>query len=70
VNTLFVDTSYLLALKFANDQNHLKALQHWQDLKRALPPLVTTSYVFSEVVTFFNNRKCHRKTLPCAKVGL
>lgn len=30
-------------------------------LRPSLPPLVTTSYVFDEVVTFFNSRNQHAK---------
>jgi uncharacterized protein len=58
---VFVDTGYLLALEIANDQHHQAAVQHWQRIVTALPPLVTTSYVFDEVVTFFNSRGYHVK---------
>ena len=56
---LFIDTGYLLALELAHDQNHSMAKQHWQSLLDALPPLITTSYVFDETVTFFNSRGDH-----------
>ena len=54
MNAVFVDTGYLLALETANDQYHQAAVQHWQRMATVLPPLVATSYVFDEVVTFFN----------------
>jgi predicted nucleic acid-binding protein len=60
---LFIDTGYLLALELANDQNHSMAKQHWQSLLNALPPLITTSYVFDETVTFFNSRGHHAKAV-------
>ena len=60
---LFVDTGYLLALELAHDQNHPVARQHWQSLLGALPPLITTSYVFDETVTFFNSRGYHAKAV-------
>jgi len=60
---VFLDPSYLLAIELANDQNHQSAAQHWQRVVAALPPLVTTSYVFDEVVTFFNNRGHHAKAV-------
>ena len=60
---LFVDTGYLLALELAHDQNHPAAKRHWQALLDALPPLVTTSYVFDETVTFFNSRGYHAKAV-------
>ena len=55
MNAVFVDTSYLLALELANDQNHQVAMQHWRPVVLSLPLLVITSYVFDEVVTFFNS---------------
>ncbi len=60
---VFLDTGYLLALELAGDQNHEAARQHWQRMVEALPPLVTTSYVFDEVVTFFNGRGYHSKAV-------
>jgi len=63
VRPLFIDTGYLLALELANDQNHSAAKQYWQSLLDALPPLITTSYVFDETVTFFNSRGYHAKAV-------
>ena len=59
----FLDTGYVLALELANDINHRAALQHWQSLAQALPPLITTSYVFDEIMTFFNSRGFHSKAV-------
>jgi predicted nucleic acid-binding protein len=61
MKSIFLDTGYLLALELSNDQNHRAALKHWRSLKNSLPPLVTTSYVFDEVVTYFNSRGYHAK---------
>jgi uncharacterized protein len=63
MNAVFVDTGYLLALELTNDQHHQAATRHWQGVVTALPRLVTTSYVFDEVVTFFNSRGQHTKAI-------
>jgi len=63
MNAVFVDTGYLLALEIANDQHHQAATRHWQGVVTALPRLLTTSYVFDEVVTFFNSRGAHAKAV-------
>ncbi len=65
MSTVFVDTSYLLALELADDQNHRAATAYWQQLvkQKPLPELITTSYVFDEVVTFFNSRHHHDKAV-------
>jgi predicted nucleic acid-binding protein len=60
---LFIDAGYLIALEAADDQNHDAALRHWRGLLQSLPPLVTTSYVFDEVVTFFNSRRRNAKAV-------
>ncbi|MDQ2805918.1 MAG: PIN domain-containing protein [Chloroflexota bacterium] len=56
---IFVDTSYLLALELADDQNHQVAVRHWHTLQGRRLPLVTTSSVFDEVLTFCNSRNYH-----------
>ena len=66
---IFLDTSYLLALELANDQNHQAAQAHWQQVINTLPAFVTTSYIFDEVVTTSSliycasNQACKSATL-------
>jgi predicted nucleic acid-binding protein len=66
MKSVFLDTGYVIALELKSDENHKKALKHWRSVARSLPLLVTTSYVFDEIVTFFNSRGHHTKA---AEIG-
>ena len=59
----FLDSGYLIALEAADDENHRAALHHWRSDAGAALPLVTTTYVVDEVVTFFNSRGKHAKAV-------
>lgn len=63
---LFLDTGFIIALEAADDQYHHAALAQWQSFAAPLPILVTTSYVFDEVVTFFTVR---RRPTKAAEIG-
>ena len=63
MKSVFLDTGYVIALELASDQNHKAALKHWRSISKSLPPLVTTSYVFDEIVIFFNSRGHHAKAV-------
>jgi len=63
LKALFLDTGYVIALEAVDDQHHLDADKHWSNLLKALPPLVTTTYVINEVATFFNRRNRHAKAV-------
>jgi predicted nucleic acid-binding protein len=67
---MFIDTSYIIALEAVDDQNHLRAQEHWQQLIVSIPPLVTTSYIFDEVVTFFNTKNRHAKAVELGNLLL
>ena len=66
MKSVFLDTGYVIALELVSDQNHQGALKHWRSAAKSLPLLVTTSYVFDEIVTFFNSRGHHAKA---AEIG-
>ena len=63
MSRFFLDTGYVIALEADDDQHHREALRHWKDLIKQSPDFVTTSYVFDEVVTFFNSRGRHAKAV-------
>lgn len=56
MNRVFLDTGYLIALEASDDQHHEKAIRHWRESVPEISSIVTTTYVFDEVVTFFNSR--------------
>lgn len=64
MTSCFLDTSYLIALEASDDQHHQAARRHWRkEVVASLPLIITTSYVFDEVVTFFNSRGRHAKAV-------
>ena len=64
----FVDTSYLIALENGDDQYHEVASENWSSLAKSPSiSLVTSSYVFVEVVTLLNNHRLHTKAVEVGK---
>ncbi len=63
---LFLDTSFIIALEDADDQNHKKAVGFWNSFKKHPRKLITTTYVFDETGTFLKKRINYDKA---AEVG-
>lgn len=60
---LLLDTSFVIALEMARDNQHKAAAKYWQSYVQNPQPLVTTDWVFTEIVTFFNARGLHTKAV-------
>lgn len=63
MNRVFLDTGYLIALEASDDQHHEDAVRHWRTSLSDISSIITTTYVFDEVVTFFNSRDHHAKAV-------
>lgn len=67
MNSLFLDTSFVIALEDADDQNHDKAMLYWKKFKKKPCKLVTTSYIFDETVTLLKRRLGFVKAVEVGK---
>ena len=67
MESLFLDAGYIIALEAEDDQHHESAISHWRNLSKKLPPIITTTYIFDEVLTFFSSRKRHAKAVEIGK---
>ena len=56
IQSLFLDTSFIIALEDADDENHGKAILFWKSFIKKPRPLITTTYIFDETVTFLRKR--------------
>lgn len=63
MSVVFVDTGFLIALEVQDDQNHRAAQLIWDQLLAEPLTLVSSTYVFDEVVTFFNARNMHSRAV-------
>ena len=64
MNSVLVDSGYLAALEILNDQHHQAASDHWKQTRVSSSfKLLTTSFIFDELVTFLNSRGKHAKAV-------
>jgi predicted nucleic acid-binding protein len=60
----FLDAGYVIAVAAEDDQHHAAAVKHWNStLSKGSLRLVTTSFVFDEIVTFLNSKRLHAKAV-------
>lgn len=64
---VFVDSGYLIALDAEDDQHHATATRHWPGFRRTGMPMVTTSLVVDEVITWFSTRGLHTKAVEIGR---
>jgi hypothetical protein len=60
---LLLDTSFVLALEADGDVRRETALARWEEILALEAPLVTTSCVVVETVTFLSSRGLHAKAV-------
>jgi predicted nucleic acid-binding protein len=67
MSPVFLETGSVIALEASDDQHHEEAVRHWQEVGPELTSIVTTTYVFDELVTFFNSRGHHEKAVDIGR---
>lgn len=67
---LFLDTSFIVAMEDADDQNHAKAISYWKKFKKHPERLITSTYVFDETVTFFKKKISYKKAVEVGNLLL
>lgn len=70
MDSVFLDTSFIIALEDADDQNHRAAAAFWKTFKKKPQKIITTSYIFDETITFLNRRINHEKAAEVGKLLL
>lgn len=61
--TVFVDSSFWIALEDSKDQDHDAAAQYWAFLASRRPRVLSTTFILGEVAAFFTRRGKHTKAV-------
>jgi uncharacterized protein len=56
MRTLFLDAGFVIAQQLSTDQHHERALACWAQIAQERARLITTSFVFAEVIAFFSGK--------------
>lgn len=59
MNSLFLDTNFVVALNLRSDQSYSAASRYWATALNNRQESVTTTFVLDEAVTFLNSRGQH-----------
>lgn len=70
MKALFLDASFVVALHVADDRRHNDAAACWEEVCEDAPEIVTTSYVFMELIALLNGRGRHRFAVAVGKALL
>ena len=70
MKSIFLDTGFIIALELKNDQYHKVANKLWVNLLKKHRFFITTSYIFDEIVTFFNSCGHHSNAVKIGNILL
>ena len=70
MKSIFLDTGFIIALELKNDQHHKAASKLWRQLLEKHRSFITTSYIFDEIVTFFNSCGHHSNAMEIGNILL
>ncbi len=67
MDSLFLDTSFIVALEDEDDQNHHTASLVWHKFKKHPKKLTTSTFIFDETVTVLRRRVSFKKASEVGK---
>lgn len=67
MDSLFLDTSFIVALEDEDDQNHHTASLVWHKFKKHPKKLITSTFIFDETATVLRRRVSFKKASEVGK---